>query len=362
MVNTMEKETQVAVLIPAYNPDQKMSGLVEKLSQEYQYIIVVNDGCSKDYDAVFEGLKNNPAISGNVEILQHEVNRGKGRALKTGYEYIMNTYPDLQGVITVDADGQHTPEDVAKCVKEFLSNPAKAVFGCRDFSENSGIPARSLFGNRLTSRLMKFFCDIVLSDTQTGLRVVPMSAIPELLQVKGERYEYEMNAIFAMKENDLEWTEVPIEVIYIDDNQSSHFNPIKDSLRIYKVFLKFCLSSFGSALIDLLIFSLLSHNLAGVLGKYLIQGSTVIARICSGIFNFSINRWIFSSKKKQSKAVVSGPRYLVVWLVQMILSAELVNLGAGFIPISPTIIKMIIDTILFFISYKIQQKWVFHEK
>ena len=209
---------------------------------------------------------------------------------------------------------------------------------------------------------MKFFCDIVLSDTQTGLRVIPMFAVPELLEVKGERYEYEMNAIFAMKDMNLEWTEVPIEVIYIDDNESSHFNPIKDSLRIYKVFLKFCLSSFGSALIDLLIFTLLSHNLAGLLGKYLIQGSTVIARICSGIFNFSINRWIFSGKKKQTKAVVSGPKYLVVWLVQMILSAELVHLGAAYIPISPTVIKIVIDTILFFISYKIQQKWVFHKK
>lgn len=357
----MEKEKQVVVLIPAYNPDQKMTGLIEELSKEYEHIVVVNDGCSKEYDSVFDGLKNNEKIDGEIHLVVHEVNKGKGRALKTGYSYIMEKFPDALGVITVDADGQHTPTDTRKCVKQFLSEPTKAVFGCRDFSENSGIPARSLFGNRVTSRLMKFFCDIELTDTQTGLRVIPTSAIPELLQVKGERYEFEMNAIFDMKDNDLEWTEVPIEVIYIDNNESSHFNPIKDSLRIYKVFMKFCLSSFGSALLDLIIFTIMSHVLVAVAGDYLIQVSTIIARICSGIFNYCINKWIFSGKKK-TKASVSGPKYLLLWLVQMLLSAELVDIAAKFIPINATVIKIVIDTILFFISYKIQQKWVFKSK
>lgn len=353
----MKKEDQVIVLIPAYNPDQKMTGLVEKLVQEYEHIIIVNDGCSQEYDSVFDGLKKYP-----VEILVHEVNKGKGRALKTGYEYVLEKYPNALGVITVDADGQHTPEDTRKCVEQFLKEPEKAVFGCRDFSENSGIPARSLFGNRVTSKLMKFFCDIELSDTQTGLRVVPVTAISELLKVKGERYEFEMNAIFAMKDLDILWTEVPIEVIYIDNNESSHFNPIKDSLRIYKVFVKFCLSSFGSSIVDLLIFTIMTHVLAGLAGAYLIQASTVIARICSGIFNYSINKWIFSTKKKKPSAAISGPKYLLLWLIQMILSAELVDLAAKVIPINATIIKVVIDTILFFISYKFQQKWVFATK
>lgn len=354
------KEDKIIVLIPAYNPDQKMTGLIEALSKNFKYIVVVNDGCSKEYDEVFAGLSNNKNIEEPIDIVVHEKNKGKGRALKTGYQHILDKYPDASGIITVDADGQHTPEDVLKCCAEYHKDPSKVIFGCRDFSKNSGIPARSMFGNRLTSRLMKFFCDIELSDTQTGLRLVPVNILPDLLSVKGERYEYEMNVIFELKDMDQEWKEVPIEVIYIEDNASSHFNPIKDSLRIYKVFFKFCLSSLGSALVDLVLFSILSFFLASLVGDYKIILATVIARICSGIFNYLVNRWIFSTKRKKAKASTSGPKYLLLWLVQMFISAILVNGLAHLLPmINATLIKVVIDTILFFISYKLQQKLVF---
>lgn len=346
---------EIVALIPAYNPDEKMTTMMDELVKEFDKIVVVNDGCDDSYAAIFEKV----SAYDNVTVVTHEVNKGKGRALKTGLEYIMNNCSNAKGVVTADADGQHTTKDILNCCKVFLEENCKSVFGCRDFSSDSDIPPRSRFGNQLTSKLLKFFCDISLSDTQTGLRVLPVNHIKELLEVAGDRYEYEMNMIFALKDYDLLWKEVPIEVIYIDDNASSHFNPIKDSFRIYKVFFKFMLSSFGSSIVDIVLFTIFQIFLKPMFAIWYVTISTALARVCSGIFNFSINRWIFGSK---AKITTTGPRYLILWFVQMCLSAGLVTAACYLIPINETIIKIVIDTILFFISYKIQQKWVFVKK
>lgn len=353
------KYENIVILIPAYCPEEGMIAFIEKLHNSFANIVVVNDGCSEEYKHIFD------AVSVNAKIVKHETNKGKGRALKTGYEYIKANYPECVGVVSADADGQHTVTDIVKCCEIFKNNDTSVIFGCRDFKSDTAIPPRSRFGNRLTSRLMKFFCDIELSDTQTGLRVVPSSLLDEMINIKGERYEYEMNAILRLKELDVAFVEVPIEVIYIDDNSSSHFNPIKDSIRIYKLFVKFCLSSFGSSILDLLLFTIvcfvLNPNKLGLISGhfvtvYYVVIATVVARIFSGIFNYYINRWIFGNR---SKVTVSGPKYLLLWFVQMCLSAVIVTGLAFALPIHETIIKMLVDTTLFFISYKIQQKWVF---
>lgn len=372
---------EIVALIPAYNPDDKMSDMIDELVNEFDHIVIVNDGCDSSFQPIFDKCKD------KATILVHEVNKGKGRALKTGIEYIMKQYPDAKGVVTADADGQHKTADILNCCKTFLETNCGSVFGCRDFSSDSDIPPRSRFGNQLTSKLLKSLCDIELSDTQTGLRVLPLSKAQELIDVKGDRYEYEMNMIFALKKMDKMWKEVPIEVVYIDDNASSHFNPIKDSIRIYKVFVKylllkivlfleFALSSLGSFAIDILLFNMFGKLLKPVLAVLYVTVATGLARVCSGIFNYSINRLIFKSKAKVSS---SGPRYLILWFIQMCLSALLVTIisyifNQSFEPYQlermasrigvefETIIKFIIDSCLFVISFFVQQRWVFSEK
>lgn len=354
-------QSEIIALIPAYNPDKGMIDLIEDLAVHFSHIVIVDDGCDEGYKQIFEKAEVYP----QVKILRHEENKGKGRAIKTGFAYILENYTDALGVVTLDADGQHTVADTLKCCERFREDPESIVFGCRDFASDINIPARSRFGNRLTSRLMKYFCDIKLSDTQTGLRVHAMSYLPKLLEVAGERYEYEMNVIFYLKEIGVPFAEVPIEVIYLNNNESSHFNPIVDSFKIYKVFFKFCISSFGSAILDYLIFILM----VWLLGKYAAEGSfaliyyieisTVVARICSGLFNYNFNRKIFQSREG---VVSSGTRYLILWLVQMCISALLVKalvlLAGGF----EWLLKPLVDTTLFFVSYKIQQLWVFRRK
>ena len=338
----------IALLIPAYEPEEKMIPFLEELKNVFSTIVVVNDGSSSN--EVFSKIPD------GIKLLVHEVNKGKGRALKTGFEYI-KTWSNICGVVTADADGQHTVKDIIACCNKFLENPESAVFGCRDFGSTSKIPPRSRFGNQLTSRLMKLFCSITISDTQTGLRVLPIKYIDKFIETEGERYEYEMNCIMKIKELDLLLVEVPIEVIYIDNNSSSHFNPIVDSIKIYKVFIKFCLSSFGSFIVDILLFMLAKHFLKPVTPAYYnIIIATVIARICSGAFNYSLNRMVFKSKAKASS---SGPKYLLLWLVQMSASALIVNGLNEILPIGPTLIKIVVDTLLFLCSYKIQQNWVY---
>ncbi len=351
----------IVALIPAYNPDKGMIQLVQDLKKEFSQIVVVDDGCSEEYSEVFAAIDN------DVTLLHHEVNMGKGRALKTGFSYVLEHFHDAKGVVTLDADGQHTVADTVNCCDKFLEDPKTVVFGCRDFLSDTKIPPRSRFGNRLTSRLLKFCNDISLSDTQTGLRVVSYACLKDLCEIKGDRYEYEMNMIFRLKELGILFVEVPIEVIYIEDNASSHFNPIVDSFKIYKVFFKFILSSLASFAVDIILFSILVALIpeeapdGGALPyllmiEYQTVISTWVARIFSGSVNYCINKRVFK-KEHQSKG--SARRYLTVWFVQMMLSAFLVYTFVKLLHGNATITKMLVDVVLFICSFKVQQLWVF---
>ena len=336
----MGKEARIAVLVPAYNPDEKMIDFVNELDKDFEHIVVVNDGCDSSFDKIFDAVKD------KVTLLKHEVNKGKGRALKTGLGYVKDNLGDLLGVVTVDADGQHTPEDTKKCCAKFIETDCKPVFGCRDFKSDTKIPPRSRFGNRLTSHLLKHFCDIKLSDTQTGLRVLPVSSLADMLEVKGERYEYEMNMIFALKNLGLGWSECPISVIYIDDNESSHFDPIKDSMRIYKVFLGYFAVALVAFILDIVLFTMFVPYFDGILPNDAVIGSIVIgtfvARICSGLFK------LICSLAVNGKRVASyGIRHSIVWVALMVLSAGFVNAIKIALPaINTTVIKVIVDFLL----------------
>ena len=336
----MEKEARIVVLVPAYNPDEKMIDFINQLDKDFEHIVVVNDGCDSSFDKIFDAVKE------KATIIKHEVNKGKGRALKTGFGYIKDNLSDAYGVVTVDADGQHTPEDTKSCCAKFIETGCKPVFGCRDFLSDTKIPPRSRFGNRLTSHLLQHFCDIKLSDTQTGLRVLPVSSLQDMLEVKGERYEYEMNMIFALKNLGLGWSECPISVIYIDDNESSHFDPIKDSMRIYKVFLGYFAVALVAFILDIVLFTLFVPYIGNVLPAAGIFGAvalgTVAARCCSGVIKLISSRLI--NGKKVSGY---GMRHSVCWVVLMLLSAGIVGgIKAALPVINATVIKVIVDILL----------------
>ncbi|WP_339148077.1 MULTISPECIES: bifunctional glycosyltransferase family 2/GtrA family protein [unclassified Sutcliffiella] len=350
----MISDNRVTVLIPAYNPDYKLMELVKKIVKKgFQQILIVNDGSKSECEPIFNQIKKIEQCT----ILEHDVNYGKGQALKTAFSYFLDTFPDNLGLVTVDADGQHAVEDVEKVSQRLRECPDCLVLGVRDFS-GEDIPFRSRFGNMLTKGVARFACGIKITDTQTGLRGIPSHFVRKLLSVAGQRYEFEMNMLVECKPNNVEIEEVKIQTIYIEENESSHFNPIKDSIRIYAVFLKFAFSSALSFILDIALFALFVMILNGIFIESYIIIATVIARVLSALFNYTVNRKVVF-KSTSSHTLI---KYFALAVAQMLASAGGVFLIYEAIGFGEVGIKVIVDGILFLISYVIQREWVFKRK
>lgn len=225
----MKEKEDIVILIPAYNPDDKMYELIQKLHQnQFCKIVVVDDGSSKKES--FQKIEN------QVVLLKHKENQGKGMALKTGMNYCAKKYRDITGVITVDADGQHKVEDVCKVYEVFKKDTASIVLGSRDFKQK-GIPIKSKIGNIAFANLLRCKTKVKVTDTQTGLRAIPLNQLEKFITIKGERFEYETNMLLYCMKNDIKIQEVPIQNVYENKNKASNYRPIKDSIKILRQFL-----------------------------------------------------------------------------------------------------------------------------
>lgn len=359
---------KVVVIIPCYNPDEKYPELIRELKLAgFADIVSVNDGSRAECADYFAQAKEQGVI-----LLTHAVNMGKGRALKTAFNYLLNEYGRDVLAICVDSDGQHLPEDVVKVREALLAEPEHLIMGCRSFSDQS-IPLRSRFGNQLTRRVFNLLCGVKVSDTQTGLRGLSGERMARFLTTRGERYEFEMNMLIETKDAEIPIREVPIQAVYLDQNMRSHFNPLRDSLRIYSVFVKFLLSSIAGFVVDYSLFALLNlmfrqMAFSGItlFGQTFsavtcgIFAATVLARVVSSLVNFSINqRRVFRQNGSKKGAIV---RYYLLCFVQMLASAGLVSLLAFAAGGYPELWKIPVDILLFFASFQIQREWVFKKQ
>ncbi len=346
---------QVTIVIPSLNPDEKLLQLLDDLrAAAFTDVVVINDGSAPEYDSFFNTARSEYGCT----VLVHAVNQGKGRALKTAFHHLLTRAVPCAAAVTVDADGQHRVHDIRAVAEETVAHPESLVMGCRDFSSKTAeIPARSRFGNVMTSRCLRFLCGITLSDTQTGLRGFSPAAMRAFLSTKGERYEFEMNMILDAKEHGMPLREVPIDTVYIEENRTSHFNPLKDSLRIYAVFAKFIVSSLGSFVADLLLFTLFCYWLRFLGQATAILVASYAARVLSALLNFTLNkRTVF---KKQGQTARTLFRYVLLCACQITASAfatwGLVTLTS----LNETLVKAVVDCLLFLISFRIQRGWVF---
>lgn len=343
----------VIVFIPSLNPDEKLLSTIEQIRDKgFETIVIVDDGSREDTKAYFDQAMERYGCV----ILHHYINLGKGRALKTAFNYILQTYPDCKGVVTVDADGQHKAEDVVRCAREMLAHPEALVIGSRNFGEKA-VPFRSKFGNILTRNVFNVLCGVRVEDTQTGLRALSRECMTAFLPTKGERFEYEMNMLIDTKEKGIPIREVPIETVYIEENKTSHFNPIRDSFRIYSVFARFLFSSLSSFLLDILLFAFFAYLFRQSNLAYPIIWSTVAARCISSLYNFAINKnHVFRIKDRRIQIVL---RYYFLCGLEMILSAVGVQLLHTYLKISEVAIKIVVDLLLFVLSFCVQKEWVF---
>lgn len=350
-----------AILIPVYQPDEKLIPLIDRLANmPFPLIMVINDGSNLKHNHIFRDIEKRP----KCKVIHHKINKGKGAALKTGMQAILTENSNLLGCITVDADGQHLPEDIYDVAQEFEKDSQFLVLGCRDFS-NKDVPPKNKMGNIVTRTIYKLFTRKSVSDTQTGLRAIPISMMKLFLDLPGDHYEFEMNMLFQAAKDNVPMKEVAIQTVYIDQNRTSHFKPFMDSIRIYKEILKFSLSSIVSAVVDIglftLIFSLLSANAI----SWALFGATSIARLVSSTINFVLNKQVVFEDKNST--LTQATEYYLLCVVQMLLSWLILRGLTLLIDEHVVLLKIMTDLFLFFVSFFVQRTLIFnrhtyHEK
>jgi glycosyltransferase involved in cell wall biosynthesis len=339
-------EFRVTVLIPAYQPNGTLIELVRDLiARGIRSIEVIDDGSGPEYRWIFDELE----LLAPVHVLRHAVNLGKGAALKTGMNHILAGDADSSGIVTADADGQHHPDDVVGVCERFAGSPEALVLGARSFAGE--VPLRSRFGNGLTRRAMHMLVGQNLTDTQTGLRAIPRALVLRLLKVPAAGYDFELEMLIAAKHQGIRVVEQPIRTTYEPGNPTSHFHPLRDSMRIYFVLLRFSGISLITAALDNLTFFLVFHAL----------GSIAIAqaagRIVALLFNYrAVRRAVFFSDERHR---VLLPRYLALVAANALISYTGIRILTSVSPIGVFPAKILIESMLFIANFTIQRDFIF---
>lgn len=336
-------------LVPSYQPSRILVQLASELEAEGFKSIIVDDGSGEEYSKIFKEAEQ------YATVISHGENRGKGCALKTGLEYIHRRFAGKYTVVTLDSDGQHRVEDAVNIGEEAEKNPGFLVLGSRGFCGD--VPLRSRFGNTVTRLVYKLSTGTAVQDTQTGLRAFDSKIMPFMLSVEGERYEYEMNVLLACSRNDIPIKEVEIETIYIDHNSASHFDTVKDSIRIYREIVKFAASSFTSFLVDYGMYSVLVVASAGLGTAVSVPLSNIAARVISSGVNFTLNRHlVFKSKERVGKSAFQYFSLVAFILLAntLLLSFLVDGLGAD-----KFFAKILTEITFFTTSWIVQKHWIF---
>lgn len=334
------------ILIPAYRPGPQLPAVVEELIQKgVSRIVIVDNASGPDYAAIFDRCAAFP----EVRILCNHRNVGKGASLKAGMRYLLESGAGGSGVVTADADGQHHPDDILETARVFAQNPECLVLGTRKFE--GPVPLRSRVGNNCTRVLVRLVLGQRLQDSQCGLRAIPAKLIPYLVKLPSNAYEFELDVLVAAKHLGLSVIEQSIRTIYEPGNPSSHFNPIRDSMKIYFVLFRFSLLSLLTAALDNLVFYFAYHDLAGVLV------AQAISRAAAVSFNYrAARKAVFLSHEPHG---VLFPRYISVVLASGAASYGLIRLlghvfGIGAIPA-----KIIAESVLFALNFVVLRDFVF---
>ena len=359
----MEKLQKITVVLPSLDPDEKLKAVVDGLLEVgFTDIILVNDGSKAENLHWFEEMDRHDEVT----VLHHAINRGKGAALKTAFTWFLENRPDQLGVVTVDGDNQHHPEDTKACALHMAEHKLLTL-GVRDF-DLPHVPQRSRKGNKITSAVFKIFCGMVISDTQTGLRAIPRKALKVLVTVKGDRFEYETNMLLALKENCIPFDEVKIRTVYIEENKSSHFHPIRDSWRIYKLilghFFKYTFSSLVSAVVELALVPAITMLCAGRMKDAMVTiTASTGARVLSSLVNYYMNKkLVFNSKVSTAKSMF---RYtllaILCWALQTAMVSAIYTIFK--IGVDQELLRTLVHggvmVVLFVMNYVVQQRWVF---
>jgi len=338
---------ELIALIPAYRPQSNLTSIVQSiLNSNFSNVVVVNDGSESEYFKIFDSLSR----IDNVKVIHHAVNLGKGAALKAGFNHICNKWADKAYIVTIDADGQHEVGDIKNVAEELKRNSNSLIMGSRSFSGK--VPFKSKIGNTLTRYLLKTVHGLDLSDTQTGLRGMTSQLAKNFLSIRSDRYDFELDMLLYTKKLNTSLIEVPIETVYIDNNSSTHFNPIFDSLKIYFSLFRFLMTSLVAALLDNLIFILLFSLGNSILVSQLAGRGIVM------VINFvMVKRLVFHSNKKN---IIAIPKYILTVIFLGTLSYGLIIISSQVFEVPVILAKIIVETVVFICSFLVQRSLVFN--
>lgn len=337
---------EIIALIPSLDPTKALLNVVSSLKKEGIQSLVINDGSSETYDEIFDQLDDETIL------LKHDTNKGKGRALKTGMEYIDTHFKD-RIVVCVDGDGQHLSEDVLNCAKTAEKYRDHLILGVRNFEKDS-IPFKSYYGNKITETIFHLFTGVHITDTQTGLRAFHQDLIKEFLSVEGERYEYEMDQLLYCVRKKIPFREVNIKTVYEGNNECSHFHALRDSFLIYKQILKFTASSILSFFLDLSLFELFS----GFLGDVVF--ANVSARVFSGLFNYGMNRnVVFQDEEDQARTLL---KYFCLAVMILIVNTVILSVLVDHLGLPKLLCKVFTELLMFLVSWYMQKNYVFVQR
>lgn len=334
-----------AILIPSYEPDEGLVHVVRDLvAAEVGPVIVVDDGSGPAHAAHFAAV-----AAAGARVLVHEVNRGKGAALRTGFAHVLSAHPGL-AVVCADSDGQHRVADILRVADRLNDGDADLVLGGRRFTGT--VPLRSRFGNAMTRHAFTLSTGRRVFDTQTGLRGHPASRLPDLLTIDGDRFEYELRVLLAAAREGQVIAEIEIATIYLDENASSHFRPVRDSLAVWGQLVSFTASSLLAFAVDVIalaaLFSLTGSLLTSVIG----------ARVISASVNFTVNRRFVFARGGLAPLRTALARYAALAATVLLANALLME-GLVVVTGSLVVAKLLTESTLFAASYVVQRTAVF---
>lgn len=345
MLPNTENE-QLVLLIPAYKPSSQLPDILMSVmtapNSPIEWAVVVDDGSGADFAEIFQRVEQ----LRHVCLLRHAINLGKGAALKTGINFALTNWPTTTGVITADADGQHSPADIVAVARELKRCPQALILGARRFG--GPVPLRSWLGNTLTRQVFRVATGKSFTDTQTGLRGWPRSACLSALRTPLNGYDFELACLVQA---DQAVHEIPIETIYLDGNQSSHFNPILDSMRVYFVFLRYCGSAVLAAIVDSAVFFSLSHS-----GESLMLAQIAGRTAAATVAFFVARNVVFRS---EARIAVTLMRYVGLLILMGFVSFTLLQALHERIGFSVIGAKLAAESLLFLASFALQRDFIF---
>ena len=359
---------KTTVVIPSYNPDVKLSMLVDELIMSgFSDIIIVDDGSDfgiRNVETTFEYVK----AKAECTILHHPSNLGKGMALKTGFKFCMHNRKKNTIVVTMDDDGEYSVDDVKSCLEIYEEKHMEdkpVLIASRDFSASAHSAKRRII-NKLAGMAMTYLCGVDVKDVQTGLRIIPARYMKKLLSITGERFEYEINMLVELKYNNIATVEHIISKEKETTIRYANYNPIWDICRLIAVMLKYAASSLAATVVDVVVFYLIILSMDDTLLDIDKSASmllaTVVGRVVSATFNCVVNkRTVFKSDKPMKWVIIkfyifsllrAGVSYLFVFGTSYVMGT--------YADTATVIVKLIVDLILFFAGYGIQKKFIFN--